>query len=60
MIVSKGVFMGVGGGGGGSNYRSVETNPPPPRILKSEGKEVERKREKNENRWGGGLIQLNC
>ena len=65
MIVSKGVVMGVGGvgvqtiealknsGGGGSN-------PPPPRILKSEGKEVERKREKNEKRWGGGLIQLNC
>ena len=51
---SKGVFKG--GGSGGSN--------PSPEIfrffLKSEGKEVERKREKNEKRWGGGLIQLNC
>ena len=29
-------------------------------FLKSEGKEVERKKEKNEKRWGWGLIPLNC
>ena len=50
----------LGGGSGGSN-----PPPPPPEIfrffLKSEGKEVGRKREKkNEKRWGRGLIQLNC
>ena len=45
----KGVFKG-GGGSGGSNP------PPPPEIfrffLKSEGKEIERKRKKG--CWGGG------
>ena len=42
-----------GGGSGGSN-------PPPPKFsdffLKSEGKEVERKRIKNEKGLGAGLI----
>ena len=41
----------------GGEFRG--STPPPPEIfrffLKSEGKEVERKREKNEKRWGGGV-----
>ena len=49
--MNKGVFKG-GGGSGGSN---------PPEIfrffLKSEGKEIERKRKKG--CWGGGGLPLN-
>ena len=45
----KGVFKG--------GVQGVQT--PPPKFsdffLKSEGKEVERKREKNEKRWGDGV-----
>ena len=39
--------------------QGVQTPPPPPEIfrffLKSDGKEVERKKKKNEKGWGGGL-----
>ena len=49
------ICQGRKGGGGGST---------PPKIfrifLKSEGKELERKRKKMKGNGGGGLIQLNC
>ena len=49
----------------GGGYRGFKPPPSPPKfsdfVLKSEGKEVERKREKKMKRDGeGGLIQLNC
>ena len=52
--MDKGVFKG--------GFRGFRGFKPPPKIsdffLKSEGKEVERKRKKNEKGWGGGRV--NC